>query len=235
VKIVAIAAWLLLLAAPGAGFCSVEVNAPPKKSSGNVVISTLFDGKPRKGVKVEIYRYRKGAEVNPSFTLVTGEDGIVVSPALPPGEYCIVASADLNLRSDLCLRVVSHFKETTSSFSMELLATRFPTWEQQLAAAEQLPFKGRLQQFSGVVRDPSGAAISGVSIEIVRKGTEGKERMAQLKSDKDGRFLTDLTDGAYIALFSDQGFQTQLVPFEVSKAQGSGDLQVTLDLGAMTE
>jgi len=235
VKAVAIATWLLLLAAPRAVFCSVEVNAPPKKSSRNVVITTLFDGKPRKGVKVEIYRVRKQEETDRSFTFATGEDGVVAPPALPPGEYCIVASADLNLRSDLCLRVVSHSKGKTSSFSMELIATRFPTWEQRLAAAEQMPFQARLRDFGGVVRDPSGAAISCVSIEVMRKGTQGKERVTQFTSDKDGGFWSDLADGAYIAVFSAQGFSTQLVPFEIAKTEGSGDLQIRLDIGAATE
>jgi 5-hydroxyisourate hydrolase-like protein (transthyretin family) len=234
VKTAASAAWLLLLVAPQAAFCSVAVG-PPTKSSRNVVITVLFDGKPRKGVKVEIFRPRKQEETNPSFTFVTGEDGIVAPPALPPGEYCIVASADLNLRSDLCLRVVSHSREKTSSFSMEMLAARFPTWEQQLAAAEQMPSRVRLQQFSGIVRDPSGATITGVSVEIVRKGTQGKDRVVQLKSDKDGRFSSDLADGAYIAVFSAQGFSTQLVPFEITKTEGSGDLRIQLDIGAATE
>jgi hypothetical protein len=167
VKTAVIAAWLLLVA-PRPGFCSVTVNGPPAKSSRNVVVTTLFEGKPRKGVKVEIYRCRKQMEANPSFTLITGEDGTVAPPALSPGEYCIVASADLNLVADLELRVSSHFKEKTSSFSMELVARRFPTWEQQLATADQMPVEDRVQKFSGTVRDQTRSAISGVSIEIVQ-------------------------------------------------------------------
>jgi len=234
VKIAATAVSLLLLVAPSA-LCSVMVNGPPTKSSRNVVVTTLFEGKPRKGVKVEIYRCPKQMEANPSFTLITGEDGTVAPPALSPGEYCIVAFSDLNLVADLELRVSSHFKEKTSLFSMELVATRFPTWEQQLAAAEQMSVKGRLQNFSGVVRDPTGAAIRGVAIEIIRKGTQGKERVAQLKSDRDGRFSTELAEGWYIAVFLAQGFGTQLLPFEISKTQGDGDLRVRLEIGASTE
>jgi 5-hydroxyisourate hydrolase-like protein (transthyretin family) len=234
VRIASTAAWLLLLVAPRAGLCSVMVNGPPTKSSRNVVVSTLFEGKPRKGVKVEIYRCRKQMEANPSFTLITGEDGTVAPPALSPGEYCIVASADLNLVADLELHVSSHFKEKTSSFSMELVASRFPTWEQQLAAAERMPVKDRLQDFSGVVRDPTGAVIPDVAIEIIRKGTQGKERVARLKSDRDGRFSTELAEGAYIAVFLAQGFGAQLLPFEISKMQGGGDLRVRLEPGAST-
>jgi 5-hydroxyisourate hydrolase-like protein (transthyretin family) len=230
-----IAVWLLVLVPPRAGVCAVTVNGPPTKSSRNVVVTTVFEGKPRKGVKVEIYRCRKQVEANPSFTLITGEDGTVAPPALSPGEYCIVASADLNLVADLDLRVSSHFREKTSSFSMELVAGRFPTWEQQLAAAEEMPVKDRLQNFSGVVRDPTGAAILGVAIEIIRKGTQGKERVGQLKSDRDGRFSTDLAEGAYLAVFLAQGFGTQLLPFEISKTQGGGDVRVRLELGPSTQ
>jgi 5-hydroxyisourate hydrolase-like protein (transthyretin family) len=232
VKRATIAAWLLLLVTARASFCSVMVNGPPTKASRNIVVTTLFEGKPRKGVRVEIYRCHKQAEANPSFSLITGEDGTVAAPTLSPGVYRIVASADLNLIADLDLRVSSHSKEKTSSFSMELVASRFPTWEQQLAAAEQLPVKDRVQNFSGVVRDPSGAAIKDVSIEIIRKGGQGKERVARLKSD--GRFSTELAEGAYIAVFAAQGFGTQLLPFEVSKTQGGGDLRVRLEPGATT-
>jgi 5-hydroxyisourate hydrolase-like protein (transthyretin family) len=235
VKTAALAAWLLLLAAPRAGFCSVEVNAPPKKSSRNVVITTLFDGKPRQGVKVEIYRLRKQEEANPGITLITGEDGTIAPPALSSGEYRIVASADLNLVAYLSVRVSSHSKEKTSSFSMALVATRFPTWDQQVAAAEQMPVKARVQEFRGIVRDPSGAAIAGVSVEILRKGTQGKERVAQLKSGKDGGFSSKLADGSYIAVLSAQGFSTQLVPFEIARTEGRGDLQIKLDIGAATQ
>lgn len=234
-KTAAIAAWLLLLVAPRAGFCSVEVNAPPKKSSENIRVTTSVDGRPRKGVKVEIYRYRKAIDASPSFTLVTGEDGTVAPPALSPGKYWIVASAELNLKADLDLRVFSRSKGKTSSFSMELVPSQFPTFEQRLAAAEGLPLKQQVQEFRGIVRDRSGATVPGVSIEIMRKGTQGKERVARLSSDKDGRFSTDLPDGKYIAFFSFSGFQAQFVPFEVSKMQGRGDLQIRLEIGLVTE
>jgi 5-hydroxyisourate hydrolase-like protein (transthyretin family) len=234
VKTAAIAVWLLVLVPPRAGICAVTVNGTPTKSSRNVVVTTLFEGKPRKGVKVEIYRCRKQMEAIPSFTLLTGEDGTVAPPALSPGEYCIVASADLNLVADLDLRVSSHFKGKTSSFSMELVASRFPTWEQRLAAAEQIPVKDRLQKFSGVVRDPTGAAIQDVAIEIIRKGTLGKERVARLKSDREGSFSKELAEGAYIAVVSAQGFGTLLLPFEISKTQGGGDLRIRLEPGAST-
>lgn len=67
-------------------------------------------------------------------------------------------------------------------------------------------------------------------IEVVRKGTEGKDRVAQLKSGRSGLFSARLSDGGYIALFSMPGFRTQSVSFEVTK-QGSDDLRVTLQLG----
>ena len=233
-KATVIAAWCLFLGCQ-LGTCSVMVVAP-SKSSQSVRINTWVEGKARKDVRVDVFRERKnGEEAGPLFSLTSDDEGKVGLPKLAPGNYHIVAAAEQDLVADLYLRVSSHSKQKISSFSMELVASQFPTFAQRLAAAEQLPVKARLQELSGIVRDSSGAAIAGVSIDVMRKATMGKECVARLKSDVNGRFLTALSDGAYVAFFSFAGFQTQFVPFDVAKAQGSGDLQVRLEIGAATQ
>jgi 5-hydroxyisourate hydrolase-like protein (transthyretin family) len=238
VKAAAIAVWsLLVMAAPvylGAS-PSVEV-LTPRKSSQEIRVVFLIDGTPQKGVRVELYRYTLGSgeESKPLVSLASDDEGKVTPPVLSPGRYHLVASAEHNLRADLYLDVSRKRGKRPSSFSMNLLESQHPTPEQLWAAAEDVPVKDRLEAFSGTIHDPSGAMVSGVSIEVVRKGTQGRKRVAQLKSGKDGRFSAHLADGAYVARFSVPGFQIAFVPFEVTK-QGSEELRVTLQIGRATE
>lgn len=237
-RIATIAVWsLLVMAAPvclGAS-PSVEVVAP-QKSSQRVRVVFLVDGVPQKGVRVEMYRYTlaSGEESKPLVSLTSDDDGKVATAVLSPGHYHLVASAEHNLRADLYLDVSRKLGKQTSSFSMNLVPSQYPTPEQLWAAAEGVPVKDRLEAFCGTMYDPSGAKLSGVSIEVVRMGTQGKEQVAQLESGKDGRFSAHLADGAYVARFSMPGFQIAFVPFEVTR-QGSEELRVTLQIGRATE
>jgi hypothetical protein len=214
---------------------SVEVVAP-RKSSQKVQLVLHGDGGTQKGVSVEVYRYTLGSgeEAKPLISLTSDDAGEVTPLALPPGSYHLVALAEHNLRADLYLDVSRKLGKQMSSFVMNLVESQYPTAEQLWEAAERAPIKDRLESFSGTVLDPSGTKVSGVAIDVVRKGTEGKGRVAQLASGPDGRFSAALADGAYIARFCTQGFQTAFVPFEVTK-QGSEQLQVTLQLGRATE
>jgi 5-hydroxyisourate hydrolase-like protein (transthyretin family) len=220
---------LLFLVSTTSCYCSVAVNEPPKTSSGDVRITTLLDGKPYKGVKIEIYRYRKEPKANPLFTFMTNEGGSVTPPALSRGDYWIVASAGLNLRADLYLRVASR-SEGTSSFSMELDASPYPTFEQRLSAAEQMPIKAQIQRFGGTVHDQSGSVISGVSIDVVRKGSQGRDHVIKLKSDRNGRFSATLSEGRHIAIFQAAGFSTQFIPLEIAMIGGNGEIRVELQI-----
>lgn len=213
---------------------SVEVVAP-QKSSQKLQVILLMDGAARKGVTVEVYRLTlsSGEEVKALVSLTSNAAGKVTPPVLPPGNYHLVASAQHNLRADLYLDVSRKQGKQVSSFAMNLVESQYPTIEQLWEAAEKAPVKDRLEAFSGTVDDPSGAKVSGVAIEVVRKGTQ-KERVAQLESGPDGYFSAPLAEGAYTARFCRQGFQTSFVPFEVTK-QGSGRLRVTLQLGRATE
>jgi 5-hydroxyisourate hydrolase-like protein (transthyretin family) len=238
VRIAAVAVWsLLLMAAPvclGAS-PSVEVVAT-QKSTQRVRVVFLTGGVPQKGVRVEMYRYTlvSGEESKPLVSLTSDNEGEVTPPVLSPGHYHLVASAEHNLRADLYLDVSRKEGKQTSSFSMNLVESQYPTPEQLWAVAEGVPVKDRLEVFCGTIYDPSGARVSGVSIEVVRMGTQGKEQVAQLESGKDGRFSAQLADGAYVARFSMPGFQIALIPFEVIR-QGSEEIRVTLQIGRATE
>ena len=214
---------------------SVEV-VPTHNSSRNVRLVLLVGGRPQAGVKVEAYPYKLGSAecARPLFSLTSDKDGLVVPPLLKTGQYHLVATSGSNLRAELYLNVIHKSKKGDSSFSMELVESPYPTIEQAWQAAEAMPVNDRLAAFVGTVHDPSGAAIAGVSIEVAKKGTNGKKRVAQIKSAADGTFSAQLPDGAYVALFSIQGFRNTFIPVEIAP-DGSKGLHVRLDLGASTQ
>jgi Carboxypeptidase regulatory-like domain len=235
VKLLSIAACCVFLTIPHATFGStptVRVDVPAK-SSPRVRITVLLNGKAQKGARVEIYRYElgPGQEAVPRVVLTSDDQGRVAPPRLTPGHYHVIASADKKLRADLSLDILAQYDQGVSVFAMELAISPFPTREELLSEAEQKPIKDRVREFHGIVCDLWGAVIPGVSIEVVRKGTEGKDRVAQLKSGIDGQFSAPLSDGTYVALFYMSGFRTEIVPFEVTK-EGSEHLRVTLQIAA---
>jgi 5-hydroxyisourate hydrolase-like protein (transthyretin family) len=233
-----IVVWsLLAMAAPIylVGSPSVEVVAT-QKSSQRIRVVFIMSGVPQKGVRVEVYQYTlsSGEKSKALLSLTSDDEGKVTPPVLSPGHYHLVASAERNLRADLYLDVSRKLGKQISSISMNLIEDQYPTPEQLWDAAEKVLVKDRLEAFRGTIYDPSGARVSGVSIEVARKGTQGKEQIAQVESGKDGRFFAPLADGAYVARFSIPGFQVAFVPFEVTK-QGSEELRVTLEIGRATE
>ena len=76
--------------------------------------------------------------------------------------------------------------------------------------------------------------IPGANIKVVRRGSADKADALRLKSDANGHFSAQLTDGVYIAFFSSPGFRTEIVPFEVA-AQGEKEMLVKLQLGNVTQ
>ena len=226
----------LCLSLASTGVCcraSVSVVAP-LKSGQNTRIALLASGKPRTGVKVDVYRYELGAgqDDKPRLSLISDEDGWIRLRKLHPGHYHLVASADENLSADLYLEVSADSDKLSSAFLMELRPL-VPSPKQLWTNVEQMAVKETVNEFRGVVQDPSGAMVPGTSIEVVRRGTEGKVRVARLKTDKNGRFHKKLHDGVYVAIFVMPGFQISYVPFAVTK-QGPGEIKVVLKVAQST-
>jgi hypothetical protein len=208
----------------------------PEPSNQKAKIVTLLGGRPQEGVTVDVYRYSLGSgeESVTVVSLISDDVGSVRTPVLPPGKYHLVAAGGHNLRADLYLDILGKSGDEVSFFSMELFDAEYPTMEQKWAAADELAVKDHVGFFNGTIYDSTGAVVPAVSIEVVKRGTSGKQRIAQLASSYDGKFSAQLPEGAYIALFSVRGFRIAFVPFEVAK-QGSGQLRVTLQLGSTTQ
>jgi Carboxypeptidase regulatory-like domain len=208
---------------------SVEVGtAKAEESSRSVRITVVLNGKPLKLAKVE-FCTTTGEQT--CFTVFTGDDGTAVPHALALTTYHVSALFEDGLSSDLYLHISSQGKAT--SFAMDLTPS-FKAAQAVLTAAEKLPIREIVREFTGSLQDPSGAMIPGVNINVVRKGSADKGDVLRLKADANGHFSAPLTDGAYIAVFSSQGFRTEIVPFEVA-AQGEKEMLVKLQIGNVTQ
>lgn len=192
-------------------------------------IVVQFEGKPIADAKIEVYRDRS-AKRRLLHTLKTGTDGLTVLPRLRPGRYWVRGEAP-KLWGEVFLEVSGNAPAEANQFTMEMEPLPYPTQEDVLAAAERAPIKDGLQTFSGVICDTTGALIPRASIDVLRKGTGGKVHVARIRSDAQGRFAARLEDGDYVVFFRASGFSERVLPLTISRADGSGELKVRLDIG----
>jgi hypothetical protein len=215
------------------GRCAVVEVLDLKPSSQHVRIRVLQDSKPVPNVAIVVSGVADG---QPHFSVVTDSHGAAKLPTLLPGNYCIEASASPTLRADLCLAVSRRFGGKTSSFSMDLLVKPPlpPTLEESVETTENAPVTARLQEFRGVVVDPSGTGISGTVIQIFHKGSRGHGQVAKTTSEPDGHFAVHLPMGAYTAVIQFFGFDTRILTFEIAENGDAKDLRIGLDLAPST-
>ena len=144
---------------------SVEVGTlKPQESSRNVRIAVLLNGKPLKLARVSFCTVTGAIAC---FSAYTGNDGVAVPHALALTTYHVVALFEDGLSSDLYLHTSPQGKAT--SFAMDLTPS-FKTAQAVLTAAEELPVREIVREFTGSLQDPSGAMIPGANIKVVRKG-----------------------------------------------------------------
>jgi hypothetical protein len=224
VRIASIFACCVLLASV---ICAedVTVQTKPLESSSRVQVTVILGGKPSKGVKVDFYS--EGRQF--FLSALTDEHGIVAPPELVPGNYIVVAALDEDVSASLVLHVVGGRK--LSKFSVDL-TERFAQSRDELQTLEKLPVRDHVQDFQGVVVDPSpfGTFIPDAKIRILRKGSAEKTVGFRLNADENGHFSAQLADGLYIGFFYSPGFRTAVVPFEVTK-DGSGNLRIVMQIG----
>lgn len=228
---------------------AVNVNALPvtplcpsdmqvQKSSRYVQIAA--QASPLKGTKIDFYSYKLDSQSSqdPSLTLLfslnTDDEGRIKTPELSPGKYCVAARGADNQSAQLLINVAPGARARATSFTMHLVAQPGPSFPppprpQWTPADEQIPIQKRVAVFRGTVTDQSGAVIPDALIDIVKKGTGGKEHVAQLKTGPDGRFSGELQPGLYIGFFYAVYFKDQVIPFEIMK-EGTGDIDVVLGI-----
>jgi hypothetical protein len=221
-------ACCMLLAVMAFAESVVVGTVKPQESSRSVRIAVVLNGKPVKLARVDFCTAR-GAQA--CFTVFTGDNGVAAPHALAPTTYHVFALFEDGLSSDLYLHVSPQGKAT--SLAMDLTPS-FKAAQAVLAAAEKLPIREIVREFTGSLQDPSCAGIPGANIKVVRKGSADKADVLRLKSDADGHFSAQLAGGVYIAVFSSPGFRTEIVPLEVA-GQGEKEMLVKLQIGNVTQ
>jgi hypothetical protein len=232
-KIALVSAYFFASAAYAVVACPVN-DMQAQKSSRYVQITA--QASPLKGTQIEFYSYKLGTPISLDastlhFSSVTDEEGKIKTSELPPGLYLVLANGAHDGFAQLVINVLPDSTAQITSFTMYLCADPRPSWT---PAAEKMPIKARVSVFRGIVKDQLGAVIPSAWIDIVKKGTEGKEHVAKLKASLDGSFSAELPPGLYIAFFYNPGFKDEIVPFEVAK-EGTGSIDVILNVPSTTQ
>jgi hypothetical protein len=229
-RIATFLAWLLTAwpAVPR----SVEV-LEVHPSSQKPLITVLKDGAPQQSATLTVFA-NNGKQ---RLTLTTDSRGMAKLPHLHSGIYRIAASTSPTLRVDLYLQIAAVHQQKPSEFTMELRVQPPPppTFEGKLEAAEKTPIEVFTRAFSGTVRDPSGAFISRASIAVYRHRAGNTAHPLKTMTDHQGRFYSDLAGGSYTAVIQSPGFETRILTFEISSDAAQKELNVKLDVGAITE
>ncbi len=222
-KFSAIAVGTLLLASVASANCSMVEVLSVQPSFQHVRILTLYDGRPLENVKLEVFS--EGEQ--PRLSISTNKEGVAKFSLSPPGRYRIAADAANGLGADLILAVSKGTGKNKSSFTLNLALRPPPppSLEDRIVAAENVP-SVRLREFGGVVVDIAGAVIPQTKIEVFKKGSRGKARASETKSDAEGHFSLRLPEGAYTAIFSRAGFSTKFFVFELTEAAETADTEV---------
>jgi hypothetical protein len=228
-----LAGAVFVLADPSTASASIEVmTCQPSSQRARITID--LNGRLARDVKVVVttlgYRHIK--------SLAVGQAGLVVLPRLSPAQYLVTASAQRNQSGSICLEMSDQKGSEISSFPLTLhpVPPPSPTLEQALRGAGKTAPSENIQQFNGVVVDPSGATISGTAIQIFPKGVRVSDDKRSIKvlSGSMGEFSVELTDGVYTALFMSPGIKQKIVTFEISRRGAASGLRITLQLGEVT-
>jgi hypothetical protein len=230
--LVVVAAGLLFLSTRSA-LAAVRVFSVVE-SGQQPLVETDADGKPLSGVPIRVYRgfrLQDGfpSDPPPMLVLTSNDRGQVILPRLQDGDYLLVARSHAGLGDYAYLHISS---DSARAPAIHLsLAPMAPTFEEKLAEAEAAANPATVNQLRGIVTDRSGAAVWNAAIDVLVKGTQGKQHAARLRADKSGRFSADLPEGQYVVFVLSPGFQVAVVPVTVSKAGTSDELAILLEIG----
>jgi hypothetical protein len=228
-KLIAIAAACMLLPRLAIGACETVEQVSYQPSSPRIRITALVDGKMEGGTRVDVFPSPLGPPAQVSIT--ADDDGIAAIPPLAPGYYEITATSKRGLRASLFVIVSSDRRKTPSAFSMNLKPDKFfPRLQDKLEAARTRPSSERIQDFAGVVRDPTGGGVPGARIRVWKKRLQDEALPVEIRSDSVGRFSTHLAEGTYIALFQSGGFLPEVLVFDVVRGEGLKDLRVSMEV-----
>jgi hypothetical protein len=228
-KIPAIAAACLLLAACARAECMLDVNAKRAQpafqaSFRRIRVTTVQEGKSLRNVQVQLFPANDDA--HPKLSLVTDEQGVALIPEIAPGRYRVVAAGPDMEITQMYLNVSSKGGTRTSSFLMALPPTFRPEPTSDIDGA---PIKEHLQEFKGRVETPNGSSAAGALVQVFRQGSHA-ESVAKIRVDKDGSFAALLAPGLHVAFVRTSGWAKQVIGFEITSGGQAKDLRVELQI-----
>jgi hypothetical protein len=207
-------------------------------SSQKARITIDLNGRDATDVQVIVSSFgsRPGKPLRTSLSI--DKSGLVILPHLAPGQYLIAAGAGENRGGSLWVEISKEKWKEVSSLSLALhpLPPDSPTLERLLTASGKKAPIEQIQQFQGVVVDPSGAPVLGTGVQIYPKGARVRDNKhaVKVKTDPRGDFSVALRDGVYTAVFIRAGFQPKIVTFEISHTRTTNELRISLQLGMAT-
>jgi len=207
-------------------------------SSQKARITIDLNGRDATDVQVIVSSFgsRPGKPLRTSLSI--DKSGLVILPHLAPGQYLIAAGAGENRGGSLWVEISKEKWKEVSSLSLALhpLPPDSPTLERLLTASGKKAPIEQIQQFQGVVVDPSGAPVLGTGVQIYPKGARVRDNKhaVKVKTDPRGDFSVALRDGVYTAVFIRAGFQPKIVTFEISHTRTTNGLRISLQLGMAT-
>ncbi len=202
------------------------------KSGQHSRIVTEIDGQPLTDFIVEVYDDfgPRGEPPAPKPRLILKSDshGEAVLPKLPHGQYFIRVRSKPNFVGFLRLKIPRWELIQPHKMTMHLFQAA-PSFEEKLAALEALTNIETVTTFRGMVCDSNGDPLPNSTLKVLARGTEGKQSVAELKTDKDGRFYAILPEGRYVVLVRSPGFVSSLLPVAISASGVNEEIQIKLE------
>ena len=230
-KFLCVVASCLLAGGLTASACTiVEVpfdirNLPQQKVKRDLMISVTANNRSMPGMNLAVYTM----EGHVLFYARSDAAGIVSLKHLKPGLYHVASSAVNSSQSDLVLDVAPSANGAVDRLTMNL--TGFPlARDRAFAEVLRAPVAERVPSFSGVVTDPTGAVISGSTIEIYRDGHYASADAERIVTDENGKFSKQLSEGTYRALARKPGFAAEFIVFQIEPKSISKNISVSLKL-----
>jgi len=222
-----IAFSLLMLLVPLASLSEI-VQVVKNTVGRNAVITVTKNGQPLVGVDVFIDepQYAR-TKSSPSHIAkgITDSNGDVSMSGLPVGSYAVFVGVDDKRHWLGSLEVSAEIASARSHATYDM----FPKFPPPCGHSHE-PLQARVQQLRGSVVDLTDAVIPNVVVEIYEGRTPEGAPLVRLKTDKIGRFASELGHGDYIMVLSAPGFVRQEVAVAIGP-EGWHGMRVTVAIG----
>jgi hypothetical protein len=201
---------------------SFGLNAVP--SLKDVRITVTLDRTPLPHAQLRVYT-ETGSFL---FAASADDQGVAELHNLKSGRYVIDSQAN-EAGARILLDVPANPQKGVSQFSLSM-SNRYavpPIGGFPIKAGE-IPEDEHYREFTGVVRDESGASVPGAEIEVFPEATSDHARITHLTADDAGHFSAQLPNGLYRAVIHMEGLKPYAVAFRILREGDARTLSAVL-------